>query len=134
MKRHDRGAQRSITLTSFLRPSSATTMTTQEDTTPSDLLALPSPANPSESGNTALDVTTGSSVTLGELGPMVVNSDGTLSRIANWQHMSDIEQQRVKRVLIARNKIRLENEVAKLQVSSATQSDGNAAGADMARN
>jgi len=73
-------------------------------------------------------------VTLGELGPMVVNSDGTLSRIANWQHMSDIEQQRVKRVLIARNKIRLENEVAKLQVSSATQSDGNAAGADMARN
>jgi len=46
---------------------------------------------------------------------MVVNSDGTLSRIANWGEMSDIEQERTLRVLATRNKIRLANEERKLQ-------------------
>ncbi|KAF8509971.1 hypothetical protein JB92DRAFT_2942886 [Gautieria morchelliformis] len=46
---------------------------------------------------------------------MVVNSDGTLSRIANWKGMSPHEQERTMRVLGARNKIRLANEEKKLQ-------------------
>lgn len=34
----------------------------------------------------------GSSIKLNDLGPMVVNSDGTVSRIANWSNMSEAEQ------------------------------------------
>ncbi|KAN0080089.1 hypothetical protein V8E55_009655 [Tylopilus felleus] len=38
------------------------------------------------------------------LGPMVVNSDGTLSRIANWENMTEAERERTTRVIAARNK------------------------------
>ncbi|KAF9009249.1 hypothetical protein BDZ89DRAFT_996637 [Hymenopellis radicata] len=44
---------------------------------------------------------------------MVVNSDGTLSRIANWGSMTDKERETTLRVLSRRNKIRLENEEQK---------------------
>lgn len=44
---------------------------------------------------------------LDALGPMVVNHDGTLSRIENWDQMSEIEQQNTLRVLNKRNKARL---------------------------
>ncbi|KAH9851195.1 hypothetical protein C2E23DRAFT_733274, partial [Lenzites betulinus] len=37
------------------------------------------------------------------LGPVVVNKDGTLSRISNWENMTPIEKERTLRVLIARN-------------------------------
>ncbi|CAA7262651.1 unnamed protein product [Cyclocybe aegerita] len=57
-----------------------------------------------------LDASSGQSIKLDELGPMVVNSDGTLSRIANWVSMTDLERERTLRVLSARNKIRLSNE------------------------
>ncbi|KAF8646262.1 hypothetical protein AX16_007302 [Volvariella volvacea WC 439] len=63
-------------------------------------------------GTTQLEVG-GASITLDELGPMVVNSDGTLSRIANWGEMTDIEKRRTLRVLVARNQIRLRNEEQK---------------------
>ncbi|KAF9444949.1 hypothetical protein P691DRAFT_619346, partial [Macrolepiota fuliginosa MF-IS2] len=39
-----------------------------------------------------------------ELGPMVVNTDGTLSRIANWPEMTPDERARIVRVLGKRNK------------------------------
>jgi hypothetical protein len=41
-------------------------------------------------------------------GPLVVNGDGTLSRIANWAEMSPIERERTVRILGKRNKLRLE--------------------------
>jgi len=44
------------------------------------------------------------------LGPMVVNSDGTLSRIANWRNMTELERERTIRVLSARNQIRIANQ------------------------
>ncbi|KAI9509897.1 hypothetical protein F5148DRAFT_977556 [Russula earlei] len=37
------------------------------------------------------------------LGPLVVNSDGTLSRITNWPEMTPTERERTFRVLVARN-------------------------------
>ncbi|KAL1746634.1 hypothetical protein HDZ31DRAFT_33841 [Schizophyllum fasciatum] len=40
---------------------------------------------------------------LDELGPMVVNSDGTLSRIANWADMTEAERKNTLRVLSKRN-------------------------------
>lgn len=45
---------------------------------------------------------------LDHLGPMVVNQDGTLSRISNWDQMSEIERKNTLRVLGKRNKIRSE--------------------------
>lgn len=39
---------------------------------------------------------------------MVVNRDGTLSRIANWAEMSDVERRNTLRILGKRNALRLE--------------------------
>lgn len=50
----------------------------------------------------------GSTVTLDHLGPMVVNVDGTLSRIGNWEQMTEIERKNTLRILGKRNKQRLE--------------------------
>ncbi|KAG8776425.1 hypothetical protein FRB91_001193 [Serendipita sp. 411] len=49
-----------------------------------------------------------STMKMDNLGPMIVNSDGTLSRISNWQEMSEIERARTVKVLLKRNKIRLD--------------------------
>ncbi|KAH9224443.1 hypothetical protein DL95DRAFT_279293, partial [Leptodontidium sp. 2 PMI_412] len=48
------------------------------------------------------------SVKLDHLGPMVVNVDGTLSRISNWDAMADVERENTLRVIGRRNKARLE--------------------------
>ncbi|KIJ42021.1 hypothetical protein M422DRAFT_780198 [Sphaerobolus stellatus SS14] len=60
------------------------------------------------------------------LGPLVVNSDGTLSRIANWPNMTSEERERTMRVLGARNRLRMDNEYAKLkeQVTNVSSSEG----------
>ncbi|KAJ6282457.1 hypothetical protein J3E71DRAFT_379837 [Bipolaris maydis] len=68
-------------------------------------LPLPSPS-------TATDTTTqlnvdGQAVKLDHLGPLVVNKDGTLSRIANWESMAEIERQNTLRILVKRNQVRL---------------------------
>ncbi|GAA6007220.1 hypothetical protein JCM10207_001550 [Rhodosporidiobolus poonsookiae] len=77
-------------------------------------LALPAP--PQHDDATKLEVG-GESVSLYDrLGPTVVNSDGTLSRIANWTEMTEPEKKRILRVLGARNQIRLEAKKAELGV------------------
>ncbi|CAE6457125.1 unnamed protein product [Rhizoctonia solani] len=70
-------------------------------------LALPAPneSSASDPGVTTLDVG-GKSISFDKLGPMVVNSDGTLSRIANWQEMTPAEQKNTIRVLSKRNQLR----------------------------
>jgi hypothetical protein len=52
--------------------------------------------------------TGGSTVKLDHMGPLVVNKDGTLSRINNWGEMSEIEKQNTLRVLGKRNMLRRE--------------------------
>ncbi|OLN92054.1 hypothetical protein CCHL11_01634 [Colletotrichum chlorophyti] len=47
------------------------------------------------------------STSLDHLGPLVVNQDGTMSRIGNWGEMSEIERQNTLRILGRRNQIRL---------------------------
>jgi len=65
-------------------------------------------ALPESSSHTTLDLSSGEgTVKLDALGPMVVNHNGTLSRIENWDQMSEIEQQNTLRVLNKRNKARL---------------------------
>lgn len=66
------------------------------------------PATSSKSDAVTLDVSqSAASVKYDALGPLVVNSDGTLSRITNWPEMTPAERERTFRVLVARNKIRL---------------------------
>lgn len=59
----------------------------------------------SRSGDTPDAIFT-SRITLDQLGPAVVNSDGTLGLIANWQKMTPAEQERTLRVLGKRNQLR----------------------------
>ncbi|CAG8775853.1 4856_t:CDS:2, partial [Acaulospora colombiana] len=66
-------------------------------------LALPATETINPDSEAATSVELNSAVKLDELGPMVVNSDGTVSRIANWQEMSDIEKERTYKVLLKRN-------------------------------
>ncbi|KAL5363960.1 hypothetical protein BJX96DRAFT_127492 [Aspergillus floccosus] len=63
----------------------------------------------------------GSTVKLDHLGPLVVNQDGTLSRIANWEHMTEIEKKNTLRVLGKRNKQRMEA----LKAAGVGQEEGN---------
>ncbi|KAI9038501.1 uncharacterized protein KD926_010713 [Aspergillus affinis] len=72
-------------------------------------LALPD-ASSADSHTPKLDVSGNgdSTVTLDHLGPMVVNQDGSLSRITNWAQMTDIEKKNTLRVLGKRNKLRLD--------------------------
>ncbi|KAL1877551.1 hypothetical protein VTK73DRAFT_8609 [Phialemonium thermophilum] len=67
---------------------------------------LPLPA-PEEGDGDAKKLSLGGSLALDELGPMVVNADGTLSRIANWPQMTQIERENTLRVLGKRNQLRL---------------------------
>jgi hypothetical protein len=43
---------------------------------------------------------------LDELGPVVLNSDGTISRITNWQQMTPSEQAATQRIIAKRNQAR----------------------------
>ncbi|ROW03919.1 hypothetical protein VSDG_01002 [Cytospora chrysosperma] len=69
-------------------------------------LPAPSPDGGGGGGVQTLEVD-GKPMVLDHLGPMVVHKDGTLSRIANWHEMTDIERRNTVRVLVKRNQIRL---------------------------
>jgi hypothetical protein len=78
----------------------------QQQQPPKAPLALP--AAPSD-GTTQLDMSNGgTTVSLDHLGPMVVNVDGTMSRISNWDKMAEIEKKNTLRIIGKRNKSRLE--------------------------
>ena len=73
------------------------------------MLALPAPNEAQAEGDSATQLTLGQRVSLQEeLGPLVVNADGTVARIANWKQMTDRERSNVLRVLGKRNKERLD--------------------------
>lgn len=75
---------------------------------------LPLPAPPStQGGETAsLDVSgtkdEANTVKFEHLGPMVLNSDGTLSRIHNWSQMTESERERTLKILGKRNQLRMD--------------------------
>jgi hypothetical protein len=90
---------------------SSTTQSTTDTKLSSDSkphhASLPLPAP--DGAATKLDVSgEGSSVKLDHLGPLVVNADGTLSRIDNWEEMTEIERTSTLRVLGKRNRERME--------------------------
>ncbi|KAJ9115160.1 hypothetical protein QFC24_007071 [Naganishia onofrii] len=79
-------------------PTPATTTTTTEP------LALPPPPSEETKGR-SLNVQEENKVALDELGPLIVNSDGTLSRIQNWQCLSDVEKERMVRLIVKRRNV-----------------------------
>ena len=113
---------RTFTMSSTTNSSNSSAPTEQQkpDTTndaPKAPLALPAaPANA-----TQLDMSTGgTTVSLDHLGPMVVNVDGTMSRISNWDKMAEIEKKNTLRIIGKRNKERL----AALKSAAAAQGEG----------
>ncbi|KXG52302.1 uncharacterized protein PGRI_085860 [Penicillium griseofulvum] len=95
----------------------------QKQEEPKKNLYLPAsdPSNPISDqqgeGGIKIDMSGGGrEVKLDHLGPMVVNVDGTLSQIGNWQQMTEIEKTHTMRVLGKRNKKRLEALKAKEKV------------------
>lgn len=60
----------------------------------------------SESRRT-LDLGTGAKDLTDELGPLVINKDGTTARITNWHKMTSDEKERTLRVITKRNRERL---------------------------
>ncbi|KAI0181726.1 hypothetical protein GGR52DRAFT_525961 [Hypoxylon sp. FL1284] len=80
---------------------------------------LPLP-EPGKAGETTQLPVGGDGVKLDHLGPLVVNEDGTMSRIANWAEMAEIERQNTLRVLGRRNKLRLDA----LKAKARAQKDG----------
>ncbi|KAE8144685.1 hypothetical protein BDV25DRAFT_88260 [Aspergillus avenaceus] len=82
-------------------------------------LALPDANSADQSQK--LDVSgDGSTVKLDHLGPLVVNQDGTLSRISNWAQMTEIEKRNTLRVLGKRNQLRMDA----LKAAGAGQNEG----------
>lgn len=87
--------------------------TNSDSTPPKTPLALPE-APHAPTSTTQLDMSNGStSIKLDHLGPMVVNVDGTLSRISNWDKMAEIEKENTLRIIGKRNQVRLESLRAK---------------------
>lgn len=73
------------------------------------ILGLPAP-RPAAEGDTpvrTIDLSSGASVSLDALGPVVVNVDGTLCRIGNWAAMTPGEQATTQRRISERNNQRL---------------------------
>eukprot|EP00747_Dinoflagellata_sp_TGD_P104150 gnl/TRDRNA2_/TRDRNA2_169173_c0_seq1.p1 gnl/TRDRNA2_/TRDRNA2_169173_c0~~gnl/TRDRNA2_/TRDRNA2_169173_c0_seq1.p1 ORF type:complete len:185 (+),score=24.87 gnl/TRDRNA2_/TRDRNA2_169173_c0_seq1:2-556(+) len=70
-------------------------------------LALPdaSSASVAEEGARTVMIE-GQPVKLDKLGPIVLNSDGTMSRITNWPNMAENEQQNTLRLIAKRNAAR----------------------------
>ncbi|OQR96114.1 hypothetical protein THRCLA_22023 [Thraustotheca clavata] len=76
------------------------------DKTP-EILALPSSTSTPDSA--PLNITAnGAGIALDHLGPMVVQPDGTLMRIKDWDTKTDHEKEMIKRVITKRNKERLD--------------------------
>lgn len=71
----------------------------------SNHLGLPAPSKGPSSSEQHADAD--QSIRFDALGPIVVNKDGTMSRITNWDKMAPIERENTLRILGKRNKDRM---------------------------
>lgn len=58
-------------------------------------------------GEVSRTIKLGESISLEELGPIIINADGTTRRITNWSTLTEAEQKSSWRVISARNLKRL---------------------------
>ncbi|CAB4424837.1 unnamed protein product [Rhizophagus irregularis] len=84
-------------------------LTDQKDQKP--ILALPEHSEESVKESENDDVKKrglDNSYKLRNLGPVVVNEDGRINIINNWHEMTDLEREKVKKMILTRNRKRLE--------------------------
>eukprot|EP01023_Acetabularia_acetabulum_P021066 TRINITY_DN21020_c0_g1_i1.p5 TRINITY_DN21020_c0_g1~~TRINITY_DN21020_c0_g1_i1.p5 ORF type:complete len:120 (-),score=19.21 TRINITY_DN21020_c0_g1_i1:527-886(-) len=67
-----------------------------------EVLKLPSPSQE------AAKIQVGEKIEMRDMGPTVINEDGTISRITNWDSMSERERQVAWKVVTKRNRERLQ--------------------------
>jgi hypothetical protein len=70
-----------------------------------EILMLPS--STSLEAEVSRTINLGETISLEELGPIIINADGTTRRITNWSGLTKIEQENSWRVISARNLKRL---------------------------
>jgi hypothetical protein len=100
-------ASRLMIKTPIYRTMSSSSTPSDSKSQPDQLLSLPSAS--SDPQTTTIDMSAGGkTVKLDHLGPLVVNKDGSLSRIENWSQMSEVEKQNTVRILGKRNAARRE--------------------------
>ena len=83
-----------------------------------DTLALPAPSDTAANYDEVSALPIGASMKLESLGPVVVNTDGTLSRISNWDQLSEREKEVAKRRVAKRNQERLDELRAKGDIAA----------------
>ncbi|KAM5541042.1 hypothetical protein V8D89_005353 [Ganoderma adspersum] len=77
-------------------------MSAQGTSSTASPFALPAPSDAAEEAD-KITVNGMQTFKFDKLGPVVVNKDGTLSRIANWEEMTPVEKERTVRILVVRN-------------------------------
>lgn len=86
--------------------SSSTSNRDAENAVDGQPLGLPPPPSEEEAAM-KLDMSSGSdTIKLDHLGPLVVNKDGSLSRISNWEQMTAQEKKSTFKILGKRNQLR----------------------------
>lgn len=89
-------------------------------------LPLPAPEHAAaDQGDGVTSLRVGESVKLDAMGPLVVNTDGTMGRIGNWAGMTEHERAQTLRLLGKRNKERMDVLKAK-KAEEEQKSDTNA--------
>ncbi|KAG5751374.1 hypothetical protein H9Q69_002220 [Fusarium xylarioides] len=89
-------------------------------------LPLPAPEHAAaDQGDDVTSLRMGESVKLDAMGPLVVNTDGTMGRIGNWAGMTEHERAQTLRLLGKRNKERMDVLKAK-KAEEEQKSDANA--------
>ncbi|KAF9424995.1 hypothetical protein BGZ94_007942 [Podila epigama] len=94
---------------------------TKQEAADKPVLALPAPGDADPNIN-QLEVN-GKDLKLDAIGPVVVNEDGTMSRIDNWAEMAEIEKSNVRRILLKRNEQRLKRLRAQRDAEIAAQKE-----------
>ncbi|KAI1091170.1 hypothetical protein F5B19DRAFT_286713 [Rostrohypoxylon terebratum] len=89
-------------------PAQSQTQHTESEQTGAESQKIPLPLPAPDTSDAAQLLVGGEGIKLDHLGPLVVNEDGTMSRITNWDKMAEIERQNTLRVLGRRNKQRIE--------------------------
>jgi hypothetical protein len=69
------------------------------------ILGLPAPIEE----NNAKQIKFGETVRFEEMGPIIINADGTTRRIMNWETLTEHERETTYRLISARNKRRIED-------------------------
>ncbi|KAF8930858.1 hypothetical protein BGZ58_007990 [Dissophora ornata] len=87
------------------------------------VLTLPAPGDVPQGNINQLEVN-GKDIKLDILGPVVVNENGTISRIDNWAEMTEIEKANTRRILLKRNAQRLARLRSEAGITTAEGGEG----------